>query len=66
LVFDFPKNQILVAVIPGQKAPRTFPGQKAPRTFPGLESAEDFTRLLALGEGKIVSGRNPKTILRCV
>jgi hypothetical protein len=25
----------LVAVIPGQKAPRTFPGQKAPRTLLG-------------------------------
>ncbi len=35
LVFGFSKNQILVAVIPGQKAPRTFPGQKAPRTLLG-------------------------------
>ena len=35
LVFGFSKNQSLVAVIPGQKAPRT---------FPGLENAEDVTR----------------------
>jgi hypothetical protein len=27
LVFGFSKNQILVAVIPGQKAPRTLLGQ---------------------------------------
>jgi hypothetical protein len=32
------------------------PDWKTPRTFPGLENAEDFTRLLALGEGKIVFG----------
>jgi hypothetical protein len=35
LVFGFSRNQSLVAVIPGQKAPRT---------FPGLENAEDVTR----------------------
>ncbi|MGR3302001.1 MAG: hypothetical protein ACUZ8I_05795 [Candidatus Scalindua sp.] len=29
----------------------------------GLENAEDLTRLLALGEGKIVFGFFPKTIL---
>ena len=29
LVFGFSKNQILVAVIPGQKAPRTLLGQNS-------------------------------------
>ncbi len=35
LVFGFSKNQILAAVIPEQKAPRTFPGQKTSRTLLG-------------------------------
>ena len=57
LFFGFPKNQILVAVIPGLENAEDFPRTKG---------AEDFTRLLALGEGKIVFGFFPKTILRCV
>ncbi len=34
LVFGFLKNQILVVVIPGQKAPRTLLGQNRFRFFP--------------------------------
>jgi hypothetical protein len=47
LVFGFLENQILVAVIPGLENAEDFPRTKG---------AEDFTRLLALGEGKIVFG----------
>ena len=57
LVFGFLKKQILVAVISGLKNAEDFPRTKG---------AEDFTRLLALGEGKIVFGFFQKTILWCV
>jgi hypothetical protein len=36
LVFGFSKNQILVAVIPGQKAPRTLLGQNYFWIFPKI------------------------------
>jgi hypothetical protein len=44
LVFGFPKNQILVAVIPGLENAEDFPRTKGAEDFPRTKGAEDFTQ----------------------
>jgi hypothetical protein len=57
------KTKSWLQLSPDWKTPRTFPGLENAEDFPRTKGAparpaggEDFTRLLALGEGKIVFG----------